>query len=120
MQESRRIPLLIAAVAAVALAACAPPRFASPPGPQAYRQGWHEGCADGYAVAGSPLYASKLEAAPPPAEADVWPEGRVPMCFVQPAAEDAWAREKVLDAAAAWEAALRLARQIARNAARAS
>jgi hypothetical protein len=68
MQESRRIPLLIAAVAAVALAACAPPRFASPPGPQAYRQGWHEGCADGYAVAGSPLYASKLEAAPPPAE----------------------------------------------------
>ena len=26
------------------------------------------------------------------------------MCFVQPAAEDAWAREKVLDAAAAWEA----------------
>jgi hypothetical protein len=62
--QASRIPLLIAVVAAAALAACAPPRFASPPGPQAYREGWHEGCADGYAIAGSPLYASKLEAAP--------------------------------------------------------
>ena len=62
--QASRIPLLIAVVAAVALAACAPPRFASPPGPQAYRDGWHEGCADGYAIAGSPLYASKLEAVP--------------------------------------------------------
>ena len=49
---------------AVALAACAPPRFASPPGPQAYRTGWHEGCSEGYAVAGSPLYEQKLAAAP--------------------------------------------------------
>jgi hypothetical protein len=66
--QASRIPLLIAVVAAAALAACAPPRFASPPGPQAYREGWHEGCADGYAIAGSPLYASKLEGAPARAE----------------------------------------------------
>lgn len=64
MHGSRRMTLLIAAAAATMLAACAPPRFASPPGPQAYRQGWHEGCADGYAVAGSPLSATKLEAVP--------------------------------------------------------
>ena len=30
--------------------------------------------------------------APPPAEADLWPGGRVPMCFQSPTAEDAWAR----------------------------
>jgi hypothetical protein len=42
--------------------------------------------------------------APPPAEADIWPDGRVPMCFQSPTADDAWAREKVMDAAAAWEA----------------
>jgi hypothetical protein len=42
--------------------------------------------------------------APPPAEADVWPDGKVPMCFAAPADEDAWARDKVMDAASAWEA----------------
>ena len=57
------MPTLIALIGAAALAACAPPRFASPPGTYAYRQGWHEGCADGYAVAGSPLYETKLAAA---------------------------------------------------------
>jgi hypothetical protein len=60
--RSTRELAIVAAV--VALAACAPPRFASPPGPYAYRQGWHEGCSDGYAVAGSPLYAQKISAAP--------------------------------------------------------
>lgn len=38
----------------------------------------------------------------------MWPDGRVPMCFLAPAPEDAWAREKVLDAAAAWEAVARV------------
>jgi len=64
MPRSRRMPTLIALIGAAALAACAPPRFASPPGTYAYRQGWHEGCADGYAVAGSPLYETQLAAAP--------------------------------------------------------
>lgn len=64
MPKSRGLPILIAVVAAATLAACAPPRFASPPGTYAYRQGWHEGCANGYAVAGSPLYETKLTAAP--------------------------------------------------------
>ena len=56
--------IVIVVTAAAALAACAPPRFASPPGSYAYRQGWHEGCTDGYAVAGSPLYETKLAATP--------------------------------------------------------
>ena len=38
----------------------------------------------------------------------MWPDGRVPMCFHAPAAADGWAREKVMDAAAAWEAVARV------------
>ena len=34
----------------------------------------------------------------------MWPGGLVPMCFQTPAADDGWARDKVLEAAAAWEA----------------
>lgn len=64
MLRLRNTARYLALAAAVALAACAPPRFASPPGPQPYRQGWHEGCSEGYAVAGSPLYEQKLSAAP--------------------------------------------------------
>jgi hypothetical protein len=64
MQRLGIFATCLAVIAAFALAACAPPRFASPPGPQPYRQGWHEGCAEGYAVAGSPLYEQKLAAAP--------------------------------------------------------
>lgn len=41
--------------------------------------------------------------APPPRQADIWPDGRVPMCFESPAEEDQWAREQVRTAAAAWE-----------------
>ena len=65
MKSLRSSTLLVAMIAATALlAACAPPRFASPPGPPAYRSGWHEGCSEGYAVAGSPLYGQKDAAAP--------------------------------------------------------
>ncbi|HEY0599564.1 hypothetical protein [Brevundimonas sp.] len=46
--------------------------------------------------------------APPPAEADMWPDGVVPMCFQAPAEADGWARAKVMDAAAAWEAVARV------------
>lgn len=64
MGRMRGPSIILILAAATVLGACAPPRFASPPGTYAYRQGWHEGCADGYAVAGSPLYAHKGSAAP--------------------------------------------------------
>jgi hypothetical protein len=64
MASSLKVPTLAALILAAALAGCAPPRFASPAGPYAYRQGWHEGCADGYAVAGSPMYKQKFTARP--------------------------------------------------------
>lgn len=46
--------------------------------------------------------------APPPRQADVWPNGRVPLCFEAPAEDDEWAREQVRTAAATWEAAARV------------
>lgn len=46
------------------LSACTTPMFTMPPGPQAYRQGYHDGCGAGYAVAGSPLY-QQVETAQP-------------------------------------------------------
>jgi hypothetical protein len=64
MPNPLRLGTLCALILAAAVAGCAPPRFASPPGPYAYREGWHEGCADGYAVAGSPLYETKFTAGP--------------------------------------------------------
>lgn len=64
MPRSHKTTKFLVMIAAATLAACAPPRFASPPGANDYRQGWHEGCADGYAVAGSPFYEQKLDAAP--------------------------------------------------------
>jgi|SRR5262245_57253485 len=64
MANFSRLPMLCALILAAAASGCAPPRFASPSGPYAYRTGWHEGCADGYAVAGSPLYETKFTAAP--------------------------------------------------------
>ncbi|HXV22795.1 MAG TPA: hypothetical protein VED46_00910 [Alphaproteobacteria bacterium] len=64
MPKTHKETRFLLIVAMAALAACAPPRFASPPGQHDYRQGWHEGCADGYAVAGSPLYEQKFAAAP--------------------------------------------------------
>lgn len=52
--------------AAFSLAACTTPMFTMPPGPQAYRVGFHDGCDAGYAYAGSPFYESiaTLPAAP--------------------------------------------------------
>jgi hypothetical protein len=52
------------------LSSCALPMFASPPGPLAYRQGYHDGCASGYAVTGSPFYEPAWEARPPRGEPD--------------------------------------------------
>ena len=52
------------------LASCALPTFASPPGPLAYRQGYHDGCESGYAVAGSPFYVQPWEVGIPQAEPD--------------------------------------------------
>jgi hypothetical protein len=60
--EVWRLALLCCAL--VMVGGCAPPRFASPPGAYAYREGWHDGCASGYAVAGSPLYEQALAASP--------------------------------------------------------
>src|SRR3979490_3211433 len=37
------------------LSSCTLPMFAMPPGPLAYREGYHDGCDTGYAVAGSPF-----------------------------------------------------------------
>jgi hypothetical protein len=52
------------------LASCTLPMFAMPPGPLAYRQGYHDGCDVGYAVAGSPLYEQPSEVSPPRAGLD--------------------------------------------------
>jgi hypothetical protein len=38
------------------LAACTTPMFTMPPGPRDYRIGFHDGCDNGYAYAGSPFY----------------------------------------------------------------
>lgn len=43
-------------------------------------------------------------AAPPP-QSDTWEGGIVPLCFLQPEAEDDWAREQVRSAATTWEGA---------------
>ena len=70
--------LALGAAALTFLTACAPPRFASPPGSLAFRDGWHEGCAEGYAVTGSPLYQTRSEASPSSPAPDYavgWQEG---------------------------------------------
>ena len=57
---------LVALGAALSLAGCTTPTFTMPPGPQAYRVGFHDGCDAGYAYAGSPFYEpiATLPAAP--------------------------------------------------------
>ncbi len=50
------------------LAGCTTPRFTMPPGPQAYRNGYYDGCGAGYAVAGSPFYKTLDTAEPPSAD----------------------------------------------------
>jgi hypothetical protein len=61
------------------------------------------GCVSIQEVAPPPPPAAVVVMAPPPREADIWPGGRVPMCFEDPAEEDGWAREQLRTAAAAWE-----------------
>lgn len=51
--------------------------------------------------------------APPPLQTDVWPNGRVPLCFEAPAAADQWAREQIRTAAATWEGVARVSLYIA-------
>ena len=53
--------------------------------------------------------------APPPLQADIWSDGRVPLCFEAPLEEDHWAREQVRTAAAAWEAVARVSFDFAEN-----
>ena len=78
MMRSPIALLALGAAALVLLVACAPPRFASPPGSIAFRDGWHEGCAEGYAATESPLYATRTDATPSSPEPDYgigWQEG---------------------------------------------
>jgi hypothetical protein len=46
------------------LVGCTTPMFTMPPGPQDYRVGFHDGCDDGYASAGSPFYEHTETAQP--------------------------------------------------------
>jgi len=68
MLEMLRCPAL-RRMSAISLAglltSCTLPMFAMPPGPLAYRQGYHDGCDVGYAVAGSPLYEQPPYEQPP-------------------------------------------------------
>ena len=41
------------------LAGCTTPAVTMPPGPPAYRVGFHDGCDAGYAYAGSPFYGAE-------------------------------------------------------------
>ena len=66
--------ILIPAAAFIGLSACTTPMFTMPPGPQAYREGYSDGCDAGYAVAGSPFYKT-LERAEPPRTDDTYRVG---------------------------------------------
>ncbi len=60
------------------LAGCALPASLSPAGSSSYRQGYHDGCDGGYAVAGSPLYVQRDSASPSgddPEYVNGWMEG---------------------------------------------
>ena len=59
-----RMPWLYLSCAAV-LTGCTTPMFTMPPGPHEYRVGFHDGCDDGYAYAGSPFYTLKESVQPP-------------------------------------------------------
>lgn len=50
------------------LVGCTTPMFTMPPGPPEYRTGFHDGCDDGYAYAGSPFYTLRESAEPPPSD----------------------------------------------------
>ena len=56
---------LILTVMFIGLAGCTTPMFTMPPGPQEYREGFSDGCSDGYAYAGSPFYKTRTTAEPP-------------------------------------------------------
>jgi hypothetical protein len=60
----------LAAASTALLAACTTPMFTMPPGPEAYRMGYHDGCDAGYAYAGSPFYEHSDVTEPPPAKPD--------------------------------------------------
>jgi hypothetical protein len=46
------------------VSACSMPTWTSPPGPERFQIGYHDGCDAGYAVAGSPFY-DRIEHAEP-------------------------------------------------------
>jgi len=56
---------IVAIAGATLLTACTTPMFTMPPGPEAYRVGYHDGCDAGYAYAGSPFYEHAEVTAPP-------------------------------------------------------
>ena len=57
--------VLVPAVILVGLAGCTTPMFTMPPGPKEYREGYSDGCSDGYAYAGSPFYKTRDNSDPP-------------------------------------------------------
>ncbi|WP_395649645.1 hypothetical protein [Brevundimonas sp.] len=87
--SARRLLTVAVAILAVGLHACATvqeqqPAGAPPPAP--------------------PPPPPPVAMAAPPPQVDLWPEGRIPMCFEAGAVEDDWAREQVRAAAGVWEA----------------
>jgi hypothetical protein len=63
-------PWPVLAVLGGLLGACTTPMTTMPPGPEAYRIGYYDGCDAGYAYAGSPFYEHSDQTEPPPATAD--------------------------------------------------
>ena len=57
--RNRTIGVISALALTTVLAACTTPMSTMPPGTQAYRVGFSEGCDAGYSVAGSPFYEKR-------------------------------------------------------------
>lgn len=53
---------LLSLTCGVILAGCSTPMFTMPPGLEDYRVGFHDGCDEGYAYAGSPFATSPASA----------------------------------------------------------
>jgi hypothetical protein len=53
---SRFLYVVLLSTGALVQSGCTTPLFTMPPGPEAYRVGFYDGCDAGYAYAGSPFY----------------------------------------------------------------
>jgi len=58
---------MIVPIGLLFIAGCSTPMFTMPPGPEAYRVGYKDGCDAGYANAGSPFYPISDVTQPPTA-----------------------------------------------------